>query len=108
MLKLIIQDGFYHYFNEWDLGPLHTWFSYNLASKITTYVLVDCPERVKETIVSSVKNDLGSFIHRPFAIDILIAEQCALWREDFIQKHYIEIFDWVFPPNHINTILLTK
>ncbi|KAE9362888.1 hypothetical protein N431DRAFT_499227 [Stipitochalara longipes BDJ] len=38
--------GFYHYFNEWHLGPLHTWFSYNIKSKCTTYLLFDCPQNL--------------------------------------------------------------
>jgi hypothetical protein len=95
-VKLINQDGFYHYFNEWDLGPLHVWFSYNIITRLTTYVLVDCPKSVKEGILSNAKDASGCFLFRPLAIDFLIAEQCASWRESFIDGHYRQIFDWVF------------
>lgn len=95
-MKLINQDGFYHYFNEWDLGPLHVWFSYNVISRLTTYVLVDCPNMVKEVILSNANDISGCFLFRPLAIDFLIAEHCASWRESFIDDHYKQIFDWVF------------
>ncbi|PMD17777.1 hypothetical protein NA56DRAFT_265976 [Hyaloscypha hepaticicola] len=99
-------DGFYHYFNEWNLGPLHTWFSYNVKSKSTTYLLFDCPEKIKERLTA------GDFLPDPFAVDLLLAEECALWREKLINMHYQQIFNWhentgaMDPPlnRHINSI----
>lgn len=84
-------DGFYHYFNEWDLGPLHTWFSYNVKSKCTTYLLFDCPQKVKDKLTA------GDFLPQPQIVDLLLAEECALWRETLINEHYQQIFNWVFP-----------
>ena len=92
-IKLTYLDGFYHYFNEWHLGPLHTWFSYNVKSKCTTYLLFDCPLNVKDKIIASAIN--RGFFSQPLAIDLLIAEECANWRELFINDHYNQIFDWV-------------
>jgi hypothetical protein len=86
---LTIQDGFYHYFNEWHLGSLHTWFSYQVKTKCTTYLLFDCPRNVKEKLVA------GDFLSEPLGIDLLIAEECALWREQFSNQHYQQIFNWV-------------
>ena len=86
-------DGFYHYFNEWHLGPLHTWFTYNVKSKSTTYLLFDSPEKIKERLTA------GDFLPDPFAVDLMLAEECALWREKLINKHYQQIFNWVRPPS---------
>jgi hypothetical protein len=86
---LTIQDGFYHYFNEWHLGSLHTWFSYNVKSKCTTYLLFDCPQNVKEKLTA------GDFLPQALGVDLLIAEECALWREVFSDEKYKQIFNWV-------------
>lgn len=88
-------DGFYHYFNEWNLGPLHTWFSYNVKSKSTTYLLFDCPEKIKERLTA------GDFLPDPFAVDLLLVEECALWREKLINMHYQQIFNWVRPHSSV-------
>jgi hypothetical protein len=98
------EEGFYHYFNEWDKGPLHVWFQYNIQTGDITYVLVDCPEIVKETIMANAKDQYGCFLHRPLAIDFLIAEQCASWREVLINKHYKQIFIWVCVLNQTNDL----
>jgi len=97
--RLTNVDGFYSYFNEWDLGPLHVWFSYDVRSRSTTYFLVDCPESVKERIVASDCARCNCTLYRPLQIDLLIVEQCADWREKFIEKHYKQIFEWVCPPH---------
>lgn len=82
-------NGFYHYFNEWHLGPLHTWFTYNIKTKCTTYLLFDCPQSVKAKLLA------GDFLSHPLIVDVLLAEECALWREALIDKRYKEIFNWV-------------
>jgi hypothetical protein len=89
-------DGFYHYFNEWHLGPLHTWFRYNVKSKSTTYFLFDCPEKIKERLAA------GDFPPDPLAVDLMLAEECALWREKLINKHYQQIFNWVRSPPSVS------
>jgi len=88
-------EGFYHYFNEWDKGPLHVWFKYNVRTGHITYILVDCPEEVKKIVIKNAGDQYGCFLHQPLAIDVLIAEQCASWREDLINKRYKQIFVWV-------------
>lgn len=88
-------DGFYHYFNQWDKGPLHVWFSYNITTKSTTYILVDCPDSVEYQISQRSQDQSDHSLHRPLAIDYLIAEACVLWRKVFINTHWEEIFEWV-------------
>jgi hypothetical protein len=88
---LTVKVGFYHYFNEWHLGPLHTWFSYNVKTKCTTYLLFDCPQSVKGKLFA------GDFLPHPLAVDLLLAEECAVWRESLINMHYQQIFNWVRP-----------
>lgn len=87
-------DGFYHYFENWDLGPLHLWFNYDIISQSTTYLLVDCPEAVKERIKSKARSHEREFLFRPFAVDFLVAEECASWREKFINNRWEKLFDW--------------
>jgi hypothetical protein len=82
-------DGFYHYFNEWDLGPLHTWFQYQVKTKCTTYLLFDCPQEVKEKLLAR------DFLPQPLIVDLLLAEANAQWREQLTDKHYQAIFNWV-------------
>ena len=79
----------------WDKGPLHTWYSYDVVSGLTTYVLIDCPENVKGRILSSVEDEESCFIHRPLAIDFLISEECAITREILVNTHRNKIFQWV-------------
>lgn len=103
--------GFYHYFDEWDLGPLHCWYAYNVKSGLTTYFLVDCPENVRRSILADAQDGVDSFIHRPFAIDFLISEACARTREILIEENRRKMFDWqenrsgMDPPlmNHVTT-----
>ncbi len=93
---LTCPDGFYHYFNEWNLGPLHTWFHYGVKSKSSTYLLFDCPQSVKERLIA------GDFLPDPFAVDLMLAEECASWREELINKHYQQIFNWVRPHSSVS------
>ena len=58
--------------------------------------MVDCSEDVK-SILESAKDPNTCFLHRPLAIDLMIADQCASWREMLINKHYKEIFIWICP-----------
>jgi hypothetical protein len=88
-------DGFYHYFENWDLGPLHVWFSYNVLTCSTTYVLVDCCDAVKENIKKKARSWETRFLFQPLALDFLIAEECASWREVFINERWKELFQWV-------------
>jgi hypothetical protein len=86
---LTVLGGFYHYFNEWHLGPLHTWFQYQVQTKCTTYLLFNCPLEVKDKLIA------GDFLPQPLIVDLLLAEECARWRETFIDERYMEIFNWV-------------
>jgi hypothetical protein len=56
-------------------------------------LIIDCPSNVKARIVANANEPI--FLSQPFAIDLLIVEECALWRETFINQHYDQIFDWV-------------
>jgi hypothetical protein len=40
-------------------------------------------------------SDASIFLFRPLAIDFLVAEECASWREKFINDRWKEVFDWV-------------
>lgn len=110
--ELIFIDGFYHYFENWELGPLHLWvvagyltweltpkisrwFSYDPFSRSTTYLLIDCPERSKEIIERKAQTKERDFLLQPLAIDYLIAEECASWREVYINTRWKKVFDWV-------------
>ncbi|KAH6714813.1 hypothetical protein BKA61DRAFT_734198 [Leptodontidium sp. MPI-SDFR-AT-0119] len=122
-------DGFYHYFENWDLGPLHLWFRYNTLTSSTTYVLIDqytiantvidCPGPVQERIGDMARSQEKDFLFQPLAIDFLVAEECALWREVFINKRWNELFHWnelsgnrmnppirdkVLQPNHLQDL----
>ncbi|KAH9208892.1 hypothetical protein DL95DRAFT_414357 [Leptodontidium sp. 2 PMI_412] len=59
------------------------------------------------------------FLFQPLAIDFLVAEECALWREVFINKRWNELFHWnelsgnrmnppirdkVLQPNHLQDL----
>ncbi|KAH7309271.1 hypothetical protein BKA65DRAFT_170849 [Rhexocercosporidium sp. MPI-PUGE-AT-0058] len=87
-------DGFYHYFENWDLGPLHLWFCYKTLTSSTTYVLIDCPGTVQERIRNMARSQEKDFLFQPLAIDFLVAEECALWREVFINERWNELFHW--------------
>lgn len=62
--------------------------------------MVDCPDDVKKIVFANAKDRSGCFLHRPLAIDLHIAEQCASWREGLINTHYKQIFVWVSILNH--------
>jgi hypothetical protein len=40
-------------------------------------------------------SDASPFLFRPLAIDFLVAEECASWREVFINDRWKKVFDWV-------------
>lgn len=111
--------GFYHYFEHWDLGPLHLWFRYNTLTSSTTYVLIDCPGTVQERIRNMARSQEKDILFQPLAIDFLVAEECALWREVFINERWNELFHWnelsgnrmnppirdkVLEPNHLQDL----
>jgi hypothetical protein len=60
-----------------------------VKTKCTTYILFDCPQIVKEKLFA------GDFVPQPLSIDFLLAEECALWREELSDRRYKEIFNWV-------------
>jgi hypothetical protein len=56
-------------------------------------LIIDCPPNVKARIITNANDP--RLLSQPLAIDLLVVEECALWRETFINEHYNQIFDWV-------------
>ncbi|KAF6755900.1 hypothetical protein DFP72DRAFT_810951, partial [Ephemerocybe angulata] len=69
--------GFFRYS---DCGrPAHIWFQHNLLERRSTYLMHDCPERVKTTIKKWAESpDDRRNLLRPLAVDSLIIDD-ATW-----------------------------
>ena len=60
----------------------HLWFSVDMKRRITTYVVVNCPQVAKATLLESIQSAPERFLD-PFAVDVLLSD-CYLW--DCAQK----------------------
>ncbi|KAH8586663.1 hypothetical protein B0O99DRAFT_695296 [Bisporella sp. PMI_857] len=87
-------DTFYHYFYDWEKGPLHVCASYNVKNGNISYFIIDCPPVIKEKIEDRAKNSKDTLLFRPFAIDFLLAKECALWRQVMINKNWLKMYEW--------------
>ncbi|KAI4104313.1 MAG: hypothetical protein LQ339_003932 [Xanthoria mediterranea] len=73
--------------NGWNV-PSYIWLSHALETGSSTYLLVDCPERVKSYIVRRAHDDAVMLASCPFTVEALMARECCdSWRRavDFLR-----------------------
>ena len=80
--------------NGWNV-PSFIWLSHALETGSSTYLLVDCPERVKSYIVRRAHDDAVMLASCPFTVEALMARECCdSWRRavDFLRG---QLLHWV-------------
>ena len=93
-LKQII-EGHYQYLNGWNVGPSNVWFSYSVKTRSSTYLLFDCPLQTKDRILRRAHEDVFAMLSCPFAIDMLIVEECCSSWESLVDRFREELLHWV-------------
>ncbi|KAL2054975.1 hypothetical protein ABVK25_004797 [Lepraria finkii] len=87
-------EGYYQYLNGWDAGPSNVWFSYDVNTGSSTYLLFDCPIHSKDRILRRAHEDVFAILSHPFAIDMLIAEECCYSWESLASRFREELLHW--------------
>ncbi|KAK3174740.1 hypothetical protein OEA41_001986 [Lepraria neglecta] len=87
-------EGYYQYLTGWDAGPSNAWFSYNVNTGSSTYLLFDCPIYSKDRILRRAHEDVFAMLSCPFAIDMLIAEECCSSWESLVNRFREELLHW--------------
>ncbi|KAL2040003.1 hypothetical protein N7G274_007406 [Stereocaulon virgatum] len=87
-------EGHYQYLNGWNTGPSNVWFSYTVKSGSSTYLLFDCPLQTKDRILRRAHEDVIAMLSCPFAIDMLIAEECCSSWESLVDRFREELLHW--------------
>lgn len=58
----------------------YVWFSYNLSTRSTTYLLVNCPNNARDQIVHCALRENPELLVRPCTIDTFLANNyCSEW-----------------------------
>jgi len=67
-----------------ELPVAHVWFSHSLIEgRPSTYIINDCPEKSKETILSFAEGANTQTLLRPLTIDAFLSDQCLHeWRQE--------------------------
>jgi len=78
------EDGIYRFSFGRDFPVAHIWFSHSLMeNKSSTYIIHDCPEKLKESILLYFREADSQTLLRPLAIDVFLSEQCLHeWRRE--------------------------
>lgn len=103
-----LTEGYYQYLNGWDAGPSNVWFSYDVNTGSSTYLLFDCPIYSKDRILRRAHDDVFAILSNPFAIDMLIAEECCYSWESLVSRFREELLHWVRLVNHSSDLPLTS
>ena len=78
-------DGFYPFRSGFTSMQSHLWFTHDLDSNCSTYMITICPEHTKTRILDLVFSGRSSRLQEPLIVDAIIAnDYSTMWAQDIM------------------------